>query len=670
MTTASIRLAGWKVEGLRCPDHEVSFEKTTGSTHPISLLQMPNGTGKTTTLKLLRAALSGQGPEGNWDPDAIRDMRKNDDAKRGMFQLALLHNQQRVTLTLRFDFEEPAVSYSTTTHVGNREGFHPPRELLRFLNPTFVNFFIFDGELADSLLDRQKTNAQQVIEDLFQLKLFDRMESWIDQYWKDESTSKTKEGGSNSQTAKGLNKWKGWMERYEARKAELIAQQKDLLDERERVKTRQIKLRNESNAAIQAKKEYQGRLSTAERSLEQAEGRIEAHVKAALNSFRAPQMLSAVFGKEMLSLKDSLDHAKLPDSAAREFFEDLSKDPVCVCGRQLDDTSRQAIRERAKLYLGSEDVGLLNQIKGEISSQVGTDPAEHESALQTQLTKLQESIKNAANLRAARDAIKAEAVHEDPELEKKEKEILTLQSELATLDHKLSRFDDSGGPDNDKIEQTWGIAVIEKGLERAKRMYAEIADTLQVKARAEALQQIIQLARIESRSRISVAICDDANARTRELMPHNAIRIERIDRCLRLAGGKSGGSAGETLAVAYAFLSTLFRRGDYQLPFVVDSPAGPLDHPKRAAVAALIPKLAGQFVAFVISTERDGFQDKLDDAARGEIQYLTLFRKGDATMEKAASREQDVRATTDGVLVTGKPFFEAFQIDKENGDAV
>jgi hypothetical protein len=153
-------------------------------------------------------------------------------------------------------------------------------------------------------------------------------------------------------------------------------------------------------------------------------------------------------------------------------------------------------------------------------------------------------------------------------------------------------------------------------------------------------------------------------------MPHNSIRIERVDRSLRLAGGKSGGSAGETLAVAYAFLSTLFYRTDHQLPFVVDSPAGPLDHPKRSAVASLIPHLAGQFIAFVISTERDGFQDKLHQTAKGSIQYLTLFRTGDPDMESAAQAEAVAESTADGILVTGQSFFESFQIEQEAGNAI
>src|SRR5215213_9465405 len=69
--TLAVRIAGWEAKGLRCPDHRVSFENSVGGTHRISLLQMPNGTGKTTTLKLLRAALSGIGPDGEWTPDTI-----------------------------------------------------------------------------------------------------------------------------------------------------------------------------------------------------------------------------------------------------------------------------------------------------------------------------------------------------------------------------------------------------------------------------------------------------------------------------------------------------------------------------------------------------------------------------------------------------------------------
>ena len=260
-----------------------------------------------------------------------------------------------------------------------------------------------------------------------------------------------------------------------------------------------------------------------------------------------------------------------------------------------------------------------------------------------------------------------EAVNEDPELERKEQEIAKLQEELAKISVQLERFEED--KEGSEIEDMWGISVVEKALERAKKSFADVADTLKLKRRSEILQTIVLNAHIKSRERISIALCEEANKRIEHLMPENAIRIDRIDRSLRIAG-KSGGSAGETLSVAYAFLSTLFQRTDYQLPFVVDSPAGPLDHPKRSAVAALIPKLAPQFIAFVISTERDGFQDKLEKSSRSPIQYLTLFRKGDSVMETAARSTGQTESTQDGILVSGKSFFESFQIEEEEDNAV
>jgi DNA sulfur modification protein DndD len=663
MAAASIRLAGWKAEGLRCPDHQVSFEFEPGTTHAISLLQMPNGTGKTTTLGLLRAALSGEGPNGPWSSEDILELRKATGVRKGSFQLALLHNQERITITMRFNFDEPSVSYSTTTRSGNREGFQPPRDMRRFLNPSFVKFFVFDGELATSLLDKQQTNAEQVIEDLFQLDFFDRMTAWCDSYWKDLAET-------NAQTEKGLNKWRGWMERYEARLLEVKEERRVLLTEAEKLKSEQLRLRQESNNAIKAKKEYQDKLRRAEKDYDDAEKCVEHNVREVMTAARVPSHVLATFGQELLALKNALDHAKLPDSAAREFFEDVAKDELCICGRHLDEGSRRAVRERAQMYLGSEDVGLLNQIKGDISTRLKQDALTPAALFEEGLGTLQQSIRRAAECRGERDAIKQAAVHDDPELEKKEKEIQALGVKLGAIEEKLRRFEETGTPENDRIEQIWGVGILEKGLENARRTFTKITDTLDKKMRADQLTEIVRLAQAKCRKRLSEAICREANARVERLMPHNGIRIRDIDGCLKLDAGKAGASVGETLGVAYAFLSTLFSRNEFHLPFVVDSPAGPLDHPKRNAVAQLIPKLAGQFIAFVISTEREGFQDVLQRVARGRIQYLTLFRKGDAVTERLASKQQEVAKTSDGILVCSREFFEGFQVDEEARDAL
>ena len=54
--------------------------------------------------------------------------------------------------------------------------------------------------------------------------------------------------------------------------------------------------------------------------------------------------------------------------------------------------------------------------------------------------------------------------------------------------------------------------------------------------------------------------------------------------------------------------------------------------------AELIPRLAPQFIAFTISSERQGFVPNMEQACRRPIQYITLFRKGAMDLEEAARR--------------------------------
>ena len=50
-----LNLLGWKCEGLRCPDFD--FDLNQKGNALATFLQMPNGTGKTTTLRLLKRSL-------------------------------------------------------------------------------------------------------------------------------------------------------------------------------------------------------------------------------------------------------------------------------------------------------------------------------------------------------------------------------------------------------------------------------------------------------------------------------------------------------------------------------------------------------------------------------------------------------------------------------------
>ena len=119
---AVMRILGWKAQGLRCPDHEISCADAEGNPYPVSLIQMPNGTGKTTALALLRAALSGAAIDQGWDRHTISEFRKrNSDQPDGLFEVRLLLNDRRATVVMVFDFENGRIIVQDNAWTG------PPR---------------------------------------------------------------------------------------------------------------------------------------------------------------------------------------------------------------------------------------------------------------------------------------------------------------------------------------------------------------------------------------------------------------------------------------------------------------------------------------------------------------------------------------------------------------
>lgn len=91
-----IELAGWNSEGLRCPDVEIKL-MADDRIAPVSLIQMPNGTGKTTTLTMIRAAMSGEAQ--GWTAGKIKSLRRpSESLSEGRFILNLRVDDQSLTI--------------------------------------------------------------------------------------------------------------------------------------------------------------------------------------------------------------------------------------------------------------------------------------------------------------------------------------------------------------------------------------------------------------------------------------------------------------------------------------------------------------------------------------------------------------------------------------------
>lgn len=93
-----LKVVGWRYENVRggIGNAEILLDDEPRWT----LVQMPNGTGKTTTMTLMRAVLTGA----ELSPEEVAALRANDETEHGLFELRLLIDDKPHRLELEFDF--------------------------------------------------------------------------------------------------------------------------------------------------------------------------------------------------------------------------------------------------------------------------------------------------------------------------------------------------------------------------------------------------------------------------------------------------------------------------------------------------------------------------------------------------------------------------------------
>jgi len=141
------------------------------------------------------------------------------------------------------------------------------------------------------------------------------------------------------------------------------------------------------------------------------------------------------------------------------------------------------------------------------------------------------------------------------------------------------------------------------------------------------LKEILKQIHTESVLRLKKNILCKTNDKIEKILKSKDITISKIGNCLSLTD-RSGVSEGQKLSIAYAFLSTLFSESPHHLPFIVDTPAAPLDLQVRREVAETLPSLFTQIVVFLTSGERKGFADRFYSKKSGCLFY-TVSKSGD-----------------------------------------
>lgn len=629
-----IRILGWEGRGLRGALEDFSIDLAQGG-HSHVLIQMPTGTGKTTTMQLLRMALTGQ----PFTEQSVASLQAESGPRAGEFALRIrVDDDSEFKIVINFDFVAGTAEY-TTIRVpgGNRPGHDLPRPYDRLITPDLTRLFIFDGELADELRDQHLTRADEAIEALYRLSVLTTLK-----HRADEALERKRQGSEHTKAQSEA--WIGRLrtEEQKARDelAKLEAKREKAIGDRARCEGEMEEIRAEIDRLAEQNKSRAEELAKATENVSESARRLDTIHAEIASKFVRPQQLHPLVPERLYACYDRIEAAKLPGPSSAEWFDWLAKQERCVCGTVMDETHREAIAEHKALYLGSEQHGLINEIKHALKQSSSATPIG--SNEQSDLDEASAEHREARNrLREIKEESAREAGGDIDALRSKYGECELRHGEL-------SREID-GLDAKDALHWHDSIPMCEQELDRRSAALNEAEGTRDLFLKVGAFKSLIDTIREQTITEVRMAIQKRTNSKIVDVVQAERLSVEAIDSALTLTGlarRRDDVSVGQSLGIAYAFLTSLFEHASYRLPFVVDSPAGPIDVRTRQSVALLLPKMFPQLIMFVQSGEREGFVEAFYE--REDVRYVTCWR------EDETIRFED-----------GKAFFAAFHNDKE-----
>lgn len=629
-----VRLTGWKAQNLRGGLRDVDIDLG-NSPSRWTLIQMPNGTGKTTTMELLRATLNGM----ELPAKTVRELRADDHVETGFFEARILVDGQPYRLQLELDFRNGSATQWTVQEKqrggGREEGRNLPADLRTLLKPALTELFVFNGELAADIIDLTKSSAASAIRALYGLDTLEsvtkRVDSLIDLEQRRAAAITT------AKERKGINQLKNAYDEARRANSRLEQQQKSTSTRLVELESARARLQDD----IQERMSEDAGLRAQIEVLDERQQEVDANAAdlslQALEALRRPAYVHPTLLSRLQNLGGKLYELKLPETISREFFSELARQDRCVCGRPIGHEERHEIESGAQRYLAQDQISVINQMKLALRESRG-DPDE----LSTTVSLLQAQLNERRRIKAERDRLASEKIAEGDEvLRKLREEVASLSDEITALSGTLERLTTKDPSRQRALRLSWETnqPLCEVELKTRDNRLKTATRTRTFSLQGEKLKAIVLATSRQALDILRERVRLSTNDKLARIFATEKIEVGRIGGSLELRtaglGVKGGASEGQKLAIAYAFLTSLLAEAPYKLPFIVDSPAVSLDAANRREVGALIPDFFNQMVMFVISTEREGFAEAFYDRPSHEVFFLTVTPRGGGTVDIA-----------------------------------
>lgn len=645
-----IRITDWRCENLRIGEGTESFELGDPPAR-WSLIQMPNGLGKTSTMTLIRAVLG----EEELSAKEVRSFGASEAVETGMFELGLLIEGRRdgspkhYRLTATFDFRNGSYEYSTLRpqeRGGGREsGRVLPSDLKHILKSEFIRLFVFDGELARDIRDLNKAAADRAIRTLYQLDDITTLQQRVaNEVAKRQETLERTSG----KTKKGVSRHQKLMDEAMAQLKTLEKDQSEKRSSRVVLEKKQSDVQAEITSHITRNRDLEARHTKLVAEANELAKDIQSSTSKAVSAFRNPAALSSVITSRLTELGATLTRARLPKSVSSDFFEEVADEGECICGRPIGATERIALAQRKEQYLAQNQITAIATMKERLNSSAATETSFLDSCdvLQKKLDDLQANEKKMARL-------KQEAEERgDPDIGPLRKLEDEIKAELAGLETEIERLEtaDPVKQQAHRCTPKTNIPLAHRHLKECKATLKEVKASYRLSCQRDLLQNQLQRIEMKALEDLREVIRDETNERLKTFIQMEELRVERIAGALELSSDKASSkddvSEGQSLSVAYAFLTALLSKSPFELPFIVDSPAVSLDLDVRKEVSHVIPRLFEQMILFVISSEQAAFAESFYE--REDTRFVTLRKTVNGNVETRYGLEDFRRQTSDG----------------------
>ena len=363
-----LRITGWQSENMRCANATLKF-----NTHDkVDFIQMNNGTGKTTTLNLIRLALTGEKDislideksEGE-DPIKLAHGLLMSDKQNGKFILKTLINDISYDFIIKVSRSSSlndSIEFETSSDEidGLTPGWRPPVSAQSFLTKDFVQLFVFDGERQGRIFSEGNSYAKKTISTLCQFNILEEGLTYIKSYVDEESEDQGR--GDDAALTRFINL-----------KNEAQKKLEDVQKERQGHFELLEGFRKEFNNLDKKYKEIMAKDKANEKTnedfitkIKDNKNQIKDLHRESFDTILNVNNLNTFINEQLNKFKNSMDLLKLPDNVARQFFNELSESDLCVCKRKIGPEEKKAILINAENFLSDDVTGILNSIKKSI----------------------------------------------------------------------------------------------------------------------------------------------------------------------------------------------------------------------------------------------------------------------------------------------------------------